>query len=92
MDLFSWRTLIFLNEILFLCLFSRPDMGRCWGYRYRFYNLMNREFVFVDERMDDGFEFFGIAFSFWILMRGLSSYFIGVGHKIFNGRIHGEEL
>ena len=53
---------------------------------------MNREFVFVDERMDDGFEFFGIAFSFWILMRGLSSYFIGVGHKIFNGRIHGEEL
>ena len=73
-------------------LFSRPDMGRCWGYRYRFYNLMNREFVFVDERMDDGFEFFGIAFSFWILMRGLSSYFIGVGYKIFNGRIHGEEL
>ena len=40
--------------------------------------------------MDDGFEFFGIVLSFWILMRGLSNYFIVVGHEIFNGRIHGE--
>ena len=64
-------------------------MDRCWGYRYSSCNLTDREFVFVDKGVDDGLEFFGIASSFWILMRGLGNYFIGVGHEIFNGRIHG---
>ena len=48
--------------------------------------------MLVDQGVDDGLEFLGIAFSFGVLGDGEADNFICFGHKIFNDRVHGQRL